>query len=213
MDESILAIQKTIVDLDINNITKVVEAGLNEGILPEDIIKYGIGHSMTEVGKKFETGEFFLADLILAGEIVKEAMEPLSERLNPAKAPESKKIILAAVKGDMHNLGKDIVGMMLSVAGFEIVDLGVDVHEDKIIKTIKETGAKAIGLTMLLTPATGSLKEVVDACKRDGIRDKVKIVIGGAACNDEVRKEVGADVYGEDAIKAVTIFETIYNQA
>ncbi len=209
MNETIQNLQKAVIDLAYDEVEDRTKVCLDAGIAPETIIKTGISEAMMTVGRRFETGEYFLADLVMAGEMVSDIMALLADKLDPDYCGTKGKVILATVKGDMHNLGKNLVSMMLSAAGFDIVDLGVDVHEDAIVQAVTETGARAVGLTMLLTPAAESIKAVVEAFEAAGLRDRVTIVIGGAACNDELRKTTGADLYGEDAVKAVSIFENI----
>jgi methylmalonyl-CoA mutase cobalamin-binding domain/chain len=206
MKESILAIQKAIDELDLDGIGKIVNQCLNEGLSPEEIIQEGISKGLEIVGSKFEAGEYFLADLIMAGEVVREAMPILKEKMNPGDAKSKGTVILATVSGDIHEIGKNIVGMILSANGFEVIDLGVDVPAEKIMNTAKTSGARLIGLSALLTTMVGSIKEVVDSSKAAGLRDKVRIVIGGACTSKDLCKEMGADAYGETAIDALRIF-------
>ncbi|MBN1635623.1 MAG: cobalamin-dependent protein, partial [Deltaproteobacteria bacterium] len=170
-------------------------------------IRDGVSQAMVVVGDKFSSGEYFLADLVMSGEVVEEAMLLLQDKLDAADIYNRGKVILATVKGDLHDLGKSIVSMMLSASGFEVIDLGVDVSEEKIVQAVKDSGAQVVGLTMLLTTAAGSVKDVVDAFIEAGMRDKVRIAIGGASANQRLAEESGADAYGEDAVKAVAIFD------
>jgi len=204
MNESILAVQKAVDELDLDGIAGLVTRCLEEGLSPETIIQEGISAGLAIVGKKFEEGEYFLADLIMAGEVVKEAMPILKERMHPGSGKGT--VILATVAGDIHEIGKNIVGMILSANGFEIVDLGVDVPARKIVDAAKTSGARLIGLSALLTTMVGSIKEVVDAARDAGLREKVKIVIGGACTSEDLCREMGADAYGETAIDALKIF-------
>lgn len=207
MKESILSVQRAVIDLDIDAIQGVVQRCLDEKIPPWEIIQDGISKGLTVVGEKFESGEYFLDDLIMSGEVVKEGMKLLEDKANPNEDGKKGKVILATVKGDIHEIGKNIVGMMLSAAGFRVVDLGVDVHEDKIVEAVNTTGAKGIGLSALLTTMVGSIKDVVDALTKAGLRDKVKIAIGGACTNEKLAEEMCVDAYGANAIQAVKIFE------
>jgi methanogenic corrinoid protein MtbC1 len=206
MNESILAVRNAIDELDIDGIAALVATCLEENISPEEIIQEGISKGLEIVGNKFEEGEYFLADLIMAGEAVKEAMPILKEKMNPDDGSGKGAVILATVAGDIHEIGKNIVGMILSANGFEVIDLGVDVSAAKIIDTAKSTGARLIGLSALLTTMVGSIREVVDASRAAGLRDKVKIVIGGACTSENLCEEMGADAYGETAIDALRIF-------
>jgi 5-methyltetrahydrofolate--homocysteine methyltransferase len=206
MNESIAAVRDAIDTLDLDSICPLVQKCLDEGLTPEEIIEHGIGHGLDIVGKKFETGEYFLADLIMAGEVVKEAMPILKGRMNPGRASKRGTVILATVAGDIHEIGKNIVGMILAANGYEVVDLGVDVSASRIIDAARSTGARLIGLSALLSTMVHSIREVVEASKAAGLREQVRIVIGGACTSQGLCAEMGADAYGETAIDALRIF-------
>lgn len=208
MNESILAVSNAIDELDIDGIEALVAKCLEENLSPEEVIQEGISKGLEIVGRKFEEGEYFLADLIMAGEVVKEAMPILKAKMNPGDGNSKGTVILATVSGDIHEIGKNIVGMILSANGFEVIDLGVDVPAAKIIDTAKSTGARLIGLSALLTTMVHSIREVVDASRAAGFRDEVKIVIGGACTSGNLCEEMGADAYGETAIDALRIFSS-----
>ncbi len=209
MKESLLNVQRILVDLDYDSIQNAVQQCLNDGVPAQEIIRDGIGEAMKQVGQRFESGEYFLTDLIMSGEMVKEAMTVLGDKVDPKKTGSKGKAILATVKGDIHDIGKDIVAMLLSAAGFEVIDLGADVHEQKIVQAVKETGAAEIGLSVLLTTMIGSIKDVVDALSKAGLRNKVKIAIGGACTYEKLADEMGVDAYSADAVQAVKIFENL----
>jgi 5-methyltetrahydrofolate--homocysteine methyltransferase len=209
MKESMQAVQKAVDELDIDRIKDIVQKCLDEGIPPVKIIEDGISKGLELVGKKFEEGEYFLADLVMAGEVVNEAMPILQARMDPAETGKKGKVILATVQGDIHEIGKSIVGMLLAANGFEVIDLGVDVPAEKIISTVKQTGAKLIGLSALLSTMVGSIKQVVDGVGRAGLTGKVKIAIGGACTSEQLRQEMGADAYGDNAVQAVRIFDEL----
>ncbi|HOP44824.1 MAG TPA: cobalamin-dependent protein [Flavobacteriales bacterium] len=206
MKESILAVRRAIDELDLDGIGAIVGRCLEEGLSPEEIIQEGISPGLAIVGQKFEEGEYFLADLIMAGEVVKEAMPLLKDRMNPGNDGGKGTVVLATVAGDIHEIGKNIVGMILSANGFEVIDLGVDVPAGKIMEAAQSSGARFIGLSALLTTMVDSIREVVDAARSTGLRDKVRIVIGGACTSQELCTEMGADAYGETAIDALRIF-------
>lgn len=207
MKESIIAVQMAVYDLLLDDIKGRVQACLDEGISPLEIIEEGISKGLARVGEQFENGTYFLADLVMAGEVVKEAMPLLEAKLDPGAAGQKGKIILATVEGDIHEIGKNIVGMLLHVNGYEVIDLGVDVPAEKIITTIKKTGARLVGLSALLSTMVGSIKDVVDSVREAGLKDKVKVVIGGACTSEQLKVEMGADAYGETAVQAVKIFD------
>jgi 5-methyltetrahydrofolate--homocysteine methyltransferase len=162
--------------------------------------------AMDTVGKRFEKGEFFLPELILAGEIVRQISEILKPKLTgQLKTNRSGKVIIGTVKGDIHDIGKDVVVFMLDVNGFEVLDLGIDVPPQKFVEAVKDFQPAVVGLSGFLTLAFDAMKETVQALNKAGLRDKVKIMIGGGQIDDEVRKYAGADAYGSDAMEAVSL--------
>ena len=162
--------------------------------------------AMETVGKRFETGEYFIPDLVYSGEILKEITNMVQPKLT--KAAEVKrlgKLVLGTVAGDIHDIGKDIVAFMLDITGFEVYDLGVDVPAQKFVEKIKETDASIVGLSGFLTLAFDSMKETIEAIEAAGLRDKVQIMVGGGQIDDQIRKHTGADAYGRDAMAAVSL--------
>ena len=161
---------------------------------------------METVGKRFADGEYFLPELIYSGEIFKS----ISEIVKPVMTADSGgkkigKVIVGTVAGDIHDIGKDIVVFMLDISGFEVYDLGVDVPVQTFVDKIKETEAPIVALSGFLTLAFDAMKETCDAIVASGLRDKVKIMIGGGQIDDEIRKYSGADAYGRDAMTAVAL--------
>jgi 5-methyltetrahydrofolate--homocysteine methyltransferase len=209
MSESLQKIKEAIVELDLDSIKDLVKAGLEDGLEPWEIIKTGMGEGMEEVGKRFDEGEYYLADLILSGEVMKEGMTILEDKIDSGAMGQKGTVVIATVKGDIHDIGKNIVAMLLSAADFRVIDIGVDVNEADIVKAVKDNDADALGLSVLLTTMIGGIKDTVDALKEAGLRDKVKIAIGGACTSDKLAKEMEVDAYGEDAVKSVKIFENL----
>ena len=159
---------------------------------------------MNTVGERFASQVYFIPDLVFSGEILKGIVKRLEPHLKKGEEPERLgKIIIGTVAGDIHDIGKDLVVFMLDVSGFEVLDLGIDVPAQKFVDTIKETGSKVVGLSGFLTLAFDSMKETVDAIKEAGLRDEVKIMIGGGQIDEQVRGFTGADAYGKDAMEAV----------
>ena len=158
------------------------------------------------VGKHFEEGKYFLPELIMAGEMLKQIShmaKPLIQ--TELKVERSGKVVIGTVKGDIHDIGKDIVIFLLDVNGFEVHDLGVDVTRHEFVDAINEVEPKVVGMSGLLTLAYDAMKKTVETIVEAGQRDKVKIMIGGGAMSEEVREYVGADAYGKDAVAAVTL--------
>lgn len=207
MKESIRAVHRAVIDLDIDGIKDIIQKCLDEGIPPLEIIEEGISSGLAVVGEKFQAGEYYLSELVLSGEVVKDGMTLLEDKIDKAETATKGTVILATAKGDIHDIGKNIVGMLLSAGGYNIIDLGVDVHEDQIVEKVKNSSAGGIALSVLLTTMIGSIKDLVDALKEAGLREKVKIAIGGACTSQQLADEMMVDAYGEDAVEAVKIFE------
>ena len=205
--EAIDKVRKTLVDLEIENIQTVIQEALDAGLDPLDIALKGLGEGMKEVGELFQSEEYYLADLVLAGETMKEGMQVLEPLLSGKAASEKGPVILFTVKGDIHDIGKNLVSTMLTASGFKVIDLGVDITEDKVVDSIKSSGASLIGMSVLLTPMISSIGDVVDAIIEAGLRDKVKIAIGGACTTQELVDRFGLDALGNDAVDAVRIFQ------
>ena len=191
-----------LVDLDIDAIASATQQEIDAGTDPQTIMK-ALTDGMNEVGNRYEQGEYFLTELVLAGETMKESFTILKPHLNVEEAGERKPVIIATVKGDNHDIGKNILGTMLMSAGFEVIDLGIDVSKETIVDTVKEHNVKVVALSCLLTMTINEISQVNDALKEAGLRDKVKLVVGGAPLSLELAKELGADDYGADAIDGV----------
>ena len=162
--------------------------------------------AMDIVGQRYEEGTYFLPELILAGVMLNQIAEMVKPEL--AKAPEIErhgKVVIGTVEGDIHDIGKDIVVFMLDVNGFEVLDLGVDVPAQKFVEAIKDFQPQVVGLSGFLTLAFDAMKDTVEAIKKAGLRDKVKIMIGGGQISDMITEYTGADAYGDDAMVGVSL--------
>ncbi len=184
--------------------------------IAEDLVAKGVDpmeifgscrDAMGVVGKNFEEGNFFLPELIMAGEMLRRISDILKPLMKEEVTSEESagKVIIATVEGDIHDIGKDIVVMMLDVNGFNVLDLGIDVPVEKIVEAIKEFQPSVVGLSGFLTLAFDSMKKTVDQIKEAGLRDNVKIMIGGGQIDEEIVKYTGADAYGKDAMEAVML--------
>jgi len=161
---------------------------------------------METVGKRFEQGEYFIPDLVYSGEILQGISDIVKPKLAETAGGEKLgKFVLGTVAGDIHDIGKNIVSFMLDINGFEVYDLGVDVPARRFVETIRETEAPIVGLSGFLTLAFDSMKEIIEAIAAAGLRDKVKILIGGGPVDEEVRAYTGADAFGKDAMEAVSL--------
>jgi len=182
-----------------------VDKALEEGVDPNDLLG-DAKEAMNIVGQRFASEEYFIPDLVFSGEILKGIIKKLEPHLKKGEEEERLgKVIIGTVAGDIHDIGKDLVVFMLDVNGFEVLDLGIDVPVQKFVDTIKETGSTVVGLSGFLTLAFDSMKETVDAIKAAGLRNNVKIMIGGGQMDEQVRDFTGADAYGKDAMAAVKL--------
>jgi len=196
---------KILADLKEKEALGIVEDRLSAGDDPLDILD-DARRAVGIVGKRFADGEYFIPDLVYSGEILKTITDMIKPNL--AKAVEVKrlgKVVIGTVAGDIHDIGKDIVVFMLDVSGFEVFDLGIDVPAQKFIDKIKETGSRVVGLSGFLTLAFHSMKDTIEAIKKAGLRNEVKIMIGGGQIDDQVKAFAGADAYGKDAMEAVKL--------
>jgi methanogenic corrinoid protein MtbC1 len=163
--------------------------------------------AMGIVGQRYEAGTYFLPELILAGVMLNQIADMVKPKLAGSVEKEERqgKVVIGTVEGDIHDIGKDIVVFMLDVNGFDVLDLGIDVPPNKFVEAIKEFQPQVIGLSGFLTLAFDSMKDTVEAIKKAGLRDKVKIMIGGGQISDEIKKYTGADAYGKDAMAGVSL--------
>lgn len=196
---------QAIADLKEEEALRIVKERLDAGEDPLKILD-DAKKGLEIVGDRFAKGEYFIPDLIYSGEIMNQIADLVKPRIGEAKETKKLgKVVIGTVAGDIHDIGKNIVVFMLEVNGFEVYDLGVDVPPEKFVEKVKETGASILGLSGFLTLAFDSMKKTIDALKEAGLRDKVKVMIGGGQVTDEVRKYTGADAYGKDAMAAVTL--------
>ena len=207
--KAIEQVYEAVVDLDIDRVAARVEAALHAGVEPRAVLNEGLSAGVRAVGDRFETGEYFLTDLVLAGELMKEGLVPLESVLASHEMQGNGTIVLATVKGDIHEIGKNLVGTMLGAAGFEVVDLGVDVPASRIVDAVRVHKARILGLSVLLTTMVGQVHVVVDELTEAGLRAQTRIVIGGACTTPELAEAMGCDAHGADAVTAVRICETL----
>jgi methylmalonyl-CoA mutase cobalamin-binding domain/chain len=192
-----------IIELEVDNVQDAIKESLNEGKKPFNILN-ALTKGMDEVGKRYEEKEYYLTELVLAGETMKEAFKVLKPALEAEDIAEEKvKIILATVKGDNHDIGKNILASLLLSSGFEIYDLGIDIDANTIVEKAKEIDADVVALSSLLTMTVEEIKRVHQRLKESGIRDDVKLIVGGAPLNRELAQRLGADDYASDAVEGV----------
>lgn len=189
-------------DLEEEAVLALVKRQLEAGVNAPEIVS-ACQRGMVGVGEKFEQGTYYISDLMMAGEIFKRIGELLAPMMKGGAGPTIGKVVVGTVKDDIHNIGKDLVAGMLRSANMEVTDLGVDVPPERFVEAVKETGATVVSLSALLTVAFDSLKATVGAFEAAGLRDKVKIMIGGGPVDQSVCNFTGADKWGADAQSAV----------
>ncbi len=190
-------------------VTELVNQALEDGVEPKEIVIESLTKSMEEVGEKFERDEYLIPDMLASAECVGVAMDILSPHLLKAGVKSKGKFVIATVAGDLHDIGKNIVAIMLKGAGYQIIDLGTDVSVERIIGAVKENEAPFIGLSALLTTTMRVMGEVVKKLEQEGLRDSVKVLIGGAPTSASFAQEIGADAYCKDAFDAIDVLKTM----
>ncbi len=182
-----------------------VQKALDQGIDPGKVLNQGMVTAMAEVGRLFEEGEYYVPEMLIAARAMQSGMAVLKPRLVDSDVKSSGKVVAGTVKGDLHDIGKNLVCMMLEGAAFEIVDLGSDVSPEKFVEAVKTTGAQIVAMSALLTTTMPNMKATIEALKEAGLRDQVKVMVGGAPLTDNYAKQIGADGYAPDASRAVAI--------
>jgi len=205
-EEKILKrLQDCIVNLDIDGIGKAAQDALDAGIPPVKAVTEGMAKGMDIVGQKYEAKEYFLAELIMAGEVMKEGMKVLEPHLKGVEVRTLGKVAVGTVRGDLHDIGKNIVATLLNAAGFNVIDLGVDVTPEQFVEAVRTQKPKIIGMSALLTVTMPEMENVIKELKKAGLRDKVKVIVGGAPLTEDYAKKIGADAYGPNAVAGVNI--------
>lgn len=183
-------------------VKELVQKAIDDGLDAKTILEDGLLAGMNIIGTKFKNNEVYVPDVLIAARAMNSGSELLKPLLASAGVKATGKVVLGTVKGDLHDIGKNLVRMMMEGKGLEVIDLGIDVPTEKFISTAKETGAKIIAASALLTTTMGEMKNIVEAVKAAGIRDKVTIMVGGAPVTDNFCKSIGADIYTPDAASA-----------
>ena len=193
------------------DIRVLVPQALEEGVSAQDILVKGLLDGMNIIGVKFKNNEIFVPEVLIAARAMNAGTEILKPYLSAQGVEPVGKVVLGTVKGDMHDIGKNLVKMMLEGKGLEVIDLGVDVAAEDFVAAAKEHDAKIICCSALLTTTMGEMKNVVELCKKEGIRDKVKIMVGGAPITDAFCKEIGADAYTSDAASCAEVARAYFD--
>lgn len=192
-----------------DQVEQLTQQSLDEGIAPREILNNGLLAGMEVVGKKFKANEFYVPEVLIAARAMKAGMQILKPKLADTGVEPIARVLLGTVKGDLHDIGKNLVGMMLEGGGFEVIDAGVDVGPEKFVELAKENKTTIIGMSALLTTTMVNMKSAVEALKGSELKDQVKIIVGGAPVTDSYATEIGADGYAPDAASSVDLAKSL----
>ena len=190
---------------DAKTAAAVTHEALAAGVAPMEIITKYMVPAMGEVGRMFECEEYYVPELLLSARAMKAALDPLRPLLAAAGTQAAGKVVIGTARGDLHDIGKNLVASLLEGGGFEIVDLGTDVPPEKFVEAVNATGAGLVAISALLTTTMPGMKNTIEALRQAGVRDKVKVMIGGAPVTQQFAEQIGADGYGENASAAVSL--------
>jgi len=200
-------LRNAVINYDVEGAAELAKKALGSGIDPVRVIKEGLSEGIREVGEKFRKKEIFLTELIMATEAMNSGLRVLESEIKKRKSKRKSlgKILIGTVAGDVHDIGKTMVAAMLAANGFEVIDLGVDVPTETFVEKVRELEPQILALSALLTTTLPVIKEVIDALEKAGLRDKVKVMVGGSPVSLEWAREIGAEGYGANAEEAVEV--------
>ncbi len=202
MREILKLVYQGVLDGDLENAIESVQKAIDSGLSADKILKEGLIPAMTEVGRLFEEGEYFVPEMLVAARAMQGGLEILKPLLVEEDVKPVGKVVIGTVKGDLHDIGKNLVAMMMRGSGFEVYDLGTDVPPDKFTEQAREKGADIVAISALLTTTMANMTKTIKAITEAGLREKVKIMVGGAPLTDEYARKIGADGYARDASQA-----------
>ena len=205
------AIYQSVIDGNAAEVIAGVQKALEAENDPGDILNQAMIAAMAEVGRRFEAQEFYVPEMLIAARAMKEGLAILKPYLLEADIQPLGKVVLATVKGDLHDIGKNLVGMMLEGAGFEVIDLGVDISENQFVEAVREHQPAFVGMSALLTTTMPRMRTTIEAIHEAGLRDQVVVMVGGAPVTQEYADEIGADIYAPDASSAASRANTLLN--
>ena len=209
MDERLQRIYNSVLNGEMDDVAAQVEAALQAELDPGAILNAGMVSAMKEVGRLFEEGEYYVPEMLISARAMQAGLAVLKPHLVQAKVESAGKVVIGTVKGDLHDIGKNLVGMMLEGAAFEVVDLGVDVSPEKFVEAVCTHQPQIVGLSALLTTTMPGMRTTIDALKSAGLRKQVKVIVGGAPVTEPFAKDIGADGYSPDAGRAVTLAQSL----
>jgi corrinoid protein of di/trimethylamine methyltransferase len=203
--EDLKKLSDAIINGDVQTARSVTESALNAGIDPVKIVHDYMVPAMNEVGRRFDCNEYFVPELLLSARAMKACLELVKPKLVSGGVKAQGRVVIGTVKGDLHDIGKNLVAAMLEGGGFEVIDLGVNVAPEKFVDAVKNMDANIVAMSALLTTTMPAMKTTIDALKNSGVWDKVKVLVGGAPITQKFAEEIGADGYSENAPGAVAL--------
>ena len=209
MEEKIQAVYDAVLNGAMAETSGLVQQALDAGHGADNILKEGLIAAMSEIGTRFESGEAYVPEMLISAKSMKFGLELLRPHLVAADVQPVGKVIICTVQGDLHDIGKNLVGMMLEGAGFELVDLGTDVRPEQFVAAVQENDPDLVAMSALLTTTMPSMKTTVEALIEAGVRDQVKVIIGGAPVTEDYAAQIGADGFAADASRAATLATTL----
>jgi len=203
MSDILVKMSKAVIEGELGEIAGLTQSALDAGIAPQDVLERGLMAGMEVVGGRFRDGEMFVPEVLLSAKTMSASLVILKPKLSASGAKMRGKVVLGTVEGDLHTIGKSLVGMMMEGAGFEVFDAGVDVRPEAFVAAIKDKKPDIVGMSALLTTTMLAMKRTIDAITEAGLRDRVKVMVGGAPLSAEYAEQIGADGYASNAAAAV----------
>ena len=209
MTDTLQEIASNLYDGQDKEVARLIQESLDKGITPEEILSGGLIAGMDEVGRDFKAGDLFVPEVLVAARAMHAGMDVLRPLLAESGVPSAGKYVIGTVQGDLHDIGKNLVKMMLEGAGFETIDLGIDVRLDAFVDAVREHQPNLLGMSALLTTTMVQMKTIIEALEEAGLRDSVKVMVGGAPVTAAFAEQIGADAYAPDAASAVDIARSL----
>lgn len=203
----------TLIEGEEEECLELIEAGLKEGMNPLEAIEKGLGKGMKNLGDDYAAGEAFLPELVMAADIMKAGLERLDAAMKESGTDRQTmgRVVIGTIKGDVHDIGKSVVAAVMQANGYDVIDLGIDVAPEDFVKTIKEENCNVLGMSTLLTLPLMVMGETIEMLKKEGLRDKVKVIVGGCPVTQEFADEIGADAVGFDAMDGLRKLDKVMN--
>lgn len=202
-------LKQSVIDMEVETATELTQKALDEGMDAEKVLNEALVPAMDAVGGQYEKGERYVPEMLLSAQAMKGGMQLLRPLLAESGVEPKGRIVIGTVEGDLHDIGQNLVSMMLEGAGFEVTNLGAETPADEFVSSVKDNSADILGLSALLTTTMTHMPEVIDALKADGVRDNLQVMIGGAPVSQDYAEEIGADGYASDASSAVKLAEEL----